>query len=662
MLGTALLVTSRRADQAADESITRALGATQSAIEGALQRRSGNLVHAAVVLARVPAYVSRISEALKTGNRSNLLDQADEFRDQIGASWTLLTDRAGVLKARTDKRDAFGDDLSEGSLIGLALAGDSTQGTWIEPGLSGDVLYQAVAVPIRGPGGSTPYGVLVAAVPIDSAFVAEIRRNTNSEVVVMSLDTAGRPSVAVSTLPRESIDRAIAAAPDRDAVLGGLVPGEHVRWQAGSETLVGVVGPLRTASGQAVGGYVGLRSRNSELAPFTRLRNTMLLAFAGGIILAVLSSIVIARQITRPVQELVNATRLVGEGQYGSEIHVTSRDEIGQLAASFRKMVQELRDKQSLIDFMGNSGAKTVPITPAPADVRPSQVGHAATLLTVGGMLGGRYEIRKVLGMGGMGVVYRAHDRELDEAVAIKTLKPDAVQGDGTSLERFKQEIRLARRITHRNVVRTHDLGEVNGMYYITMELVEGTSLKELILKRGHLPAGVALTVGKQLCRALEVAHEQGVIHRDIKPQNMVVDPAGFLKVMDFGIARLAQAKQQGAKGLTAAGVAIGSPEYMSPEQLMGEELDERADLYSAGAVLFECVTGQPVFDAPSITALMVKHLEEAPRDPRDLVPQVPAALVAVILKALSKKREDRWQSAAAMHEALDGVAAEPAA
>jgi len=283
-------------------------------------------------------------------------------------------------------------------------------------------------------------------------------------------------------------------------------------------------------------------------------------------------------------------------------------------------------------------------------------------MLTVGSVLDGRYEIKKVLGVGGMGIVYRAQDRELDEPVAIKTLKPDAVQADGSSLERFKQEIRLARRITHRNVVRTHDLGEVGGVYYITMEFVEATSLKDLIKKRSRLPGGVALTVGKQLCRALEVAHEQGVIHRDIKPQNMVVDAGGFLKVMDFGIARLAEAKQQGAKGLTAAGIAIGTPEYMAPEQLMGEELDPRADLYSAGAVLFECVTGEPVFSAPTVTALMMKHLEEAPRDPRVVNPELPARFAEIILKALAKQRADRWRSAVEMHEALDGVRTEAAA
>src|SRR5205807_953730 len=158
----------------------------------------------------------------------------------------------------------------------------------------------------------------------------------------------------------------------------------------------------------------------------------------------------------------------------------------------------------------------------------------------------------------------------------IKTLRAEALSGDPVALERFKQEIRLARKIAHRNVVRTYDLGEVNGMYFLTMEYVEGTSLKHLIAGRGKLPVPVTLTIGKQLCRALEVAHAEGVIHRDIKPQNMVVEPSGFLKVMDFGIARLANPPTDKAQGLTEAGTTIGTPDYMSPEQLSGGELDAR--------------------------------------------------------------------------------------
>jgi serine/threonine protein kinase len=266
----------------------------------------------------------------------------------------------------------------------------------------------------------------------------------------------------------------------------------------------------------------------------------------------------------------------------------------------------------------------------------------------------GRYEVKEVLGAGGMGVVYRAFDRELGEPVAIKTLRPDTMAGDPIALERFKQEIRLARKISHRNVVRTYDLGEVNGMYYLTMEFVEGTSLKALIQSRGRLPVPVTLTVGKQLSRALEVAHEQGVIHRDIKPQNIVVEPNGFLKVMDFGIARLANPPK--GKGLTEAGMAIGTPDYMSPEQLSGLELDLRSDLYSTGVVLFECLTGRLPFEAETPWTLIAKHIEEAPPDPRTLNKDVPEALAQVVLRAMAKDREGRYQTASELHDALAAI------
>jgi serine/threonine-protein kinase len=188
-------------------------------------------------------------------------------------------------------------------------------------------------------------------------------------------------------------------------------------------------------------------------------------------------------------------------------------------------------------------------------------------------------------------------------------------------------------------------------MYYLTMEYVEGTSLKQLIVSRGRLPVAVALTVGKQLCRALEVAHAEGVIHRDIKPQNMVVDPSGFLKVMDFGIARLANPPH--GKGLTEAGMSIGTPDYMSPEQLSGAELDPRSDLYAAGVVLFECVTGRVPFEADTPWTLVAKHLEEEAPNPRSLNPEVPEQLAAVILKAMAKDPSARFASASDMHDAL---------
>lgn len=659
VLGGALFFTWRRANQAADESIDKALTATQSSIDDALSGRSAALLQVTAGLAQVPDYVSRISEALSGGNRSDLLDQADEFREQTGAAWSLITDGAGILQAWTYDRNIFDDDLAESSLVGLALQGDSTEGVWIEPTPDGDVIYQAVGVPVFDPGRTLIYAVLVTAHEIDSAFAADLQRHTNSDVVFFALDTLGIPDVLVSTLTRGPIDSAISSL-DPDSAFADQEQ-TRIRMSVGGETLVGVAGPLYTASGFPVGGYVGFRSREVELAAFTQLRQTMLYVFGGGLALALLISLVLARQITNPVKRLVRATRRVGEGQYSGTIEVTSGDEIGELARAFGHMVRELRAKDELVEFLSAGTAATTPL-PRSRQVEhtheePTQpslaTGMVAQRLEIGSVLAGRYDIRGILGTGGMGVVYRAHDRQLDEPVAIKTLRPDLVSGDLSMLERFKQEIRLARRITHRNVVRTHDLGEVNGLYFITMEYVEGVTLKTLIRKRGTLPPPVAITIGKQLCRALEVAHEQGVVHRDIKPQNLVVDPSGFLKVMDFGIARLTDRRKE---GLTSTGAAIGTADYIPPEQLMGENIDGRADLYSSGAVLFECVTGETLFRAPSVMALMAKHLEDPPRDPRSLNPEVPEALAHVILKALAKRPADRWATAAAMYHALDAV------
>ncbi len=654
VLGGALLITKQRADHAADESIDQALGATQAAIEAVLTGRSDALLKVTVALAQVPSYVSRIEEALRMGNRSNLLDQADEFRDQIGAVWTLITDDRGVLKAWTYRPDLFDEDFSTGSLIGLALDGAITEGTWIEPTTDGDLVYQAVGIPIFDPSRTTIYGVLVAAQPLDSLFAAELKQHTTSEVLFFALDPSGSAYHVVSTVPEWDVDSSLASQ-DVLTILERGTGAPYIQLPAAEGTLVGVVGPLLTAAGFPLGGYVGLRSRERELAAYTELQRTILIAFAASLVLTLLSALFVARQITRPLNRLVQATRQVSEGHYSGEIDVRSRDEIGELATAFQRMLRSLHEKEHLIEYLSSSAGGIEQLNVAGGTPRAT-----SGVIATGSILSGRYEIHEMLGSGGMGEVYRAYDRELSEIIAIKTLKPEALQGDDSVLQRFKQEIRLARRITHRNVVRTHDIGEVGGTYYISMEYVKGTTLKGLIAERGTLPVRVAVAVGKQLCQALEAAHQQGVIHRDIKPQNLVVDPSGFLKVTDFGIARLKERSRDGANDdITATGATVGTPEYMAPEQLMGEEIDERADLFAVGAVLFECVTGRPMFDAPTVAAVMMQHVQGNLESPRSFNPEVPESLASIILRALAERREDRWESARELRLALESISPE---
>ena len=659
-LGGALLLTKHRADAAAAQSIHRALTATRSNIQAKLDARYSELSKELRILGQQSPIYGRIQASLQTDAQSNLYDQAIQFRDATGAAWVLITDASGVLRASTLDPSAPRDSLGGGALVGLALEGQNTRGLWLEPAPNGngDQAFQAVGVPVRAGGADAPLiAVMVAALPIDSAFAAQLQAQTNSEVVFYELDSLGHPAPLVTTLPASVPLAPALAAMTPDSMMGG--DSSQVEISVGGEGWSGVGGPLTTAAGQPLGGYVGLRNRNTELAAFTALKDSFPTAFIAGLLIALVSSLAIARTVTGPVNRLVQATRDVREGKFSGEIVVGTRDEVGELAEAFRRMMGELREKDDLVALLSGGQGSTVQMTrgdlrlvtsgsPPP---RPSSLGIS---LMPGQTLSNRYEIKEILGAGGMGVVFRAYDRELQEAVAIKTLKPEVM--DPQSVERFKQEIRLARKISHRNVVRNYDLGESDGMLYITMEYVEGTSLEKLLRQRGRLPIGVALTVAKQLLRALEAAHEMGVIHRDIKPQNIVVEPNGLVKVMDFGIARLAESKQQEAKGLTAVGSVIGTPQYMSPEQLMAGDLDARSDLYAAGAVLFECLTGKVVFDAPTMPALILAQVEEVPPDPRTLNPAIPHDLALIVLKALEKTPQARWASAAEFSEALDEV------
>jgi len=645
VLGVTFGVTSVQANRTADASIHRALVSTRRAVDDYLAARTRTLGRASTVATDVPQYRQRL---LNQGARAEALDQADDIRGLIGAAWVLVTNSEGILIARTDYREQYERDLSIAPLVANALSGDQTNGAWLD-----DVrgtMYMAIGTPLRDRPTAAPLGVLVATYQIDDSLAGAIKQATSSDVVFFALDTLNQPVVVGSTVPAQEIGPALQSAVNTEA-LAADTGGEGTPLVAtmGGQHLIGLAGAIRSPSGDVRGGFVALRSREAELALFKALRRTMLWAVALGVVLALIWAFMQARQIAGPVRRLVVATRQVQEGDYSVDIAVKSRDEIGILSRAFKSLVEDLKAKAALVDYMmaASGGAATQRIDAVPTEVRAA----GGDQLRPGATFAGRYEVKEILGAGGMGVVYRAFDRELQEPVAIKTLRPEAMAGGTVALDRFKQEIRLARRIAHRNVVRTYDLGEQNGVYYLTMEYVEGTSLKQLIVSRGKLPVAVALTVGKQLCRALEVAHAEGVIHRDIKPQNIVVEPSGFLKVMDFGIARLANPPQ--GKGLTEAGTSIGTPDYMSPEQLAGAELDQRSDLYAAGVVLFECVTGRVPFEAETTWALVAKHLEEDSPDPRTFNAEVPGELAAVILKAMAKEPKDRFATASEMHDAL---------
>jgi serine/threonine-protein kinase len=487
---------------------------------------------------------------------------------------------------------------------------------------------------------------------VDSALAESVKRATASEIVFYLIDATGAPRVAASTVGNgaevAAFLREYAARDEPDGSADSVAA--RAELQVNGMHFVGNVQPLHSAGGEVLGGFAALRSREIEMAPFTTLRRRIALAGAAGLGLAFALSFVVARQITRPVLALVDATRRVAEGDYSVDVTVSGEGEIGTLADAMREMVNDLQEKQSLLDFL--AAARAAPPPPSVSEARRSiaeVVADPDARFAPGRTIAGRYQLTDVLGVGGAGVVFKAKDLELGETVAVKTLRPDVLLDDPTALERLKSEIRLARRISHRNVIRIHDIGEAEGVSFITMEFVAGTSLADLIERTERVPVAATLAIAKQLCRALAVAHEQGIIHRDVKPQNLIVQPDGTLKVMDFGVARLARR----TAGLTRAGMVVGTPAYMAPEQLLDEDVDARADVFAVGVVLYECLTGIRPFEADSASALVAKLLIGEAVPPRVLAPEVPGPLSDIVLRTISADRKARPASAAELHELL---------
>ncbi len=260
--------------------------------------------------------------------------------------------------------------------------------------------------------------------------------------------------------------------------------------------------------------------------------------------------------------------------------------------------------------------------------------------------LASRYEVLDSLGEGGMGMVYRVRDRETNEILALKLLRPEIAR-DPAMMERFKNEIRLAHRITHKNVCRIYDFNRVDDLAFFTMEYVDGESLRAYLKRAGKLAPERVIDLARQITASLSEAHVQGVIHRDLKPENVMLGRDGIVKLLDFGIARAV-----GSDTATARTI-MGTPEYMAPEQSQGKAVDQRVDLYALGLILYECLTGRRAFSGATPVEIALKQLKERPVPPRKFLPTTPPQLEAIVLRCLEKDPSRRFASAAELQRAL---------
>src|SRR6266849_8047757 len=285
---------------------------------------------------------------------------------------------------------------------------------------------------------------------------------------------------------------------------------------------------------------------------------------------------------------------------------------------------------------------------PSPGKRRLSGIFSKRNQLKPGDVLGERYEIVDVLGEGGMGTVYKAHDRQVDLLVALKLCRPQMAEHPAV-LARFEQELLTARQVTHRNVIRIHDLAEADGVKFITMEFVEGCDLRKLLLDKGKLPPEQAVALIRQVCLALDAAHSAGVIHRDLKPQNIMQDKQGRILVMDFGLARSLE-----TDGMTQTGALLGTIEYMSPEQGMGKHLDGRSDLFAVGLIFYELLTCKMPFKADTAMASLLKRNQERALPAAEIDATIPKGLSDIVSKCLERDLNLRYQSAQEILADLD--------
>jgi len=646
VLGASLFATAATLRRADETAARRRLEQDAEFVAHLLAGRERSLAGGARVF--VESSYFRTLVAKPRPIHDELLDRAIEAEDLLDASWVFITDSRGRLLAKSDEPAAAGTDMGDVALIAGALRGQVMSGF----GVSRDsLLFQVVAMPIAVPNGA-PVGVLVATNVIGDDIVRDVRATTGSDVLFYALGDDGKPHITAASIARSpALDTALVALSAGRRRGGG---GGMLRMGAADYHAQGA--SATTAGGVVVGGWTVLRAHSTEASEIAGMRASVAAAALVGLCLALGAAWLAARRVTRPIRALAEAARRAAEGDYDPTRPETlvdaaaradggtdpeASDEIAALGAAFRAMLADLRDREALTALGAVSlgaGAPGASTPPAPNDTAPAapvaarhgtrgvlrlDPRHAAERAVERAVersaepahavrLADRYELQAVVGAGGTGIVYRALDHALGETVAVKMLRAELLAADPLARERLTHEIRLARRISHRHVVRIHDFAESDGVPFLTMEYVDGPSLDTLLRARGALAPHAVLAIAKQLVRALDVAHTQGVVHGDLKPANLLVAPRGVLKVSDFGVARLVRAPV-GPDVARIAGAVVGTPEYMAPELLLGRAPDVRADIYAAGVVLHECLTGETPFHADTPVAFFARKLDETP-------------------------------------------------
>lgn len=627
--------TAIRARQVAEEGVKRALDASQAVQESFEAQRGQQLRLISRIVASDPNFVAYVAEA----DPVSIRDLLEQRRQALGCDFAMVLDRTGRVLARTD-RPGTGQDLSGHALVQLAVERGEASEVWLEDGR----LASAVATPLLS-GMQVVEGVLITGFALDDPLALLLKRAADADIAFLAFD-GDATRVTASTLGAGanelvgSLDRARSALARARA--GDDVPRSDLRLDG--RPWVARLIPQRDAAGATVGAVAVLAPLDRYLTGFRSVAGALMLAGVIGVLGAFALSWAFSRRVTGPIERLARAAEAARAGDYTVTVPTEGNDEVDRLGQAFRGLLGELREQRELEQYLSQLTRQI----PDAAAEEPAIDTHP--VLKSGARLGDRFEVLGVLGAGGFGVVYRARDRALHDVVALKVLRREQL-GDAEALERLKSELRLARRVTHRHVLRTHDFGEVGEVAFISMEYVRGVTLRHLLEHGGPLPLAAVLRITRQLVAALEAAHGMGVLHGDIKPENLLLEPTGNLKLTDFGIARPLRFGRSSGDGRLA-----GTLHYLSPDQLQGREIDARSDLYACGVVMFEMLTGRRPFVTSDATELFHLQMNQDPPHPRPLRPEISGALDELVVACLAREPAARPASAAELGERLTGL------
>ena len=651
-IGSAILATYYLSRDVIDSEVESALTNSQSVQRFFAERELRELELISALVVSDSAFVAYVSQALRSDDADGIASIADllqERGNEFGFDFGLVLGIDGRVLAETGGLVQVGRNLSEQPIVESVI--DTLRvgsGLWFER----DRVLQVAVVPlIRG---RNVEGLVVTGAALGDQTVRELSRVSRTEVAYINLDRSP-PAISITTLglnDAESLRNRFAENPDWFAQLmsGRPVPRQEIK--LGDAVWTSRITPIENSSGA----LVSLIPKDRLMQSVNSLINSLVVAAFIALVIALLVSIVASRRFLQPITDLSVIAESAAQGEFPRKIDQAGSGEVGRLKKAFNRLIVDLREQNAVERYFAelwqqNSGKSEDISSSSPTEAMSTsegeQVAERDLTFPPGKRLGKRYEIIRVIGKGGMGIVYEALDRELNEVVALKTLRSDMLSNP-EHVERLKQEIKLARRITHPNVVRIFDLGKILNVPLISMEYVRGITLEQALRYSGRVEFHVGIRLAREICSGVAAAHRAGVIHRDIKPANVII--SYHAKVMDFGIADPSITAVDARQNKR---VLAGTASYLAPEQIRGEHADERSDIYALGILFCEMFTGNLPVKGATTEKILRAHLDEAPTPPRSFLPDLPISLNNLILQCLEKEPANRPASVDLVLEAL---------